>query len=116
MLEAITEHDMTAKRFADALSDWGLTDQERDGVATCGIGPGEPGAAVTLETRMRHIVDVDRTAGALVGRASLLPVWLRLPQDALEGLTPLELITSHVAGLRHVRQMLVRERLERGFN
>lgn len=116
MLESVTEHRMAAQRCIGTLDDWGLNAQEREAVVSCGIGRDEPGAAVALETRLRHIVDVDRSAGALVGRASLLPVWLRLPQDALDGLSPLELITSHVAGLRHVRQLLVRECLERGFN
>lgn len=115
MLESIVEHGMAVQRGVDALADWGLSAEEREAVVTCGIGPDEPGAAVALETRLRHIVDVDRSVGSLVGRASLLPLWLRLPQDALDGLTPLELITGHVAGLRHVRQLLVRERLERGF-
>ncbi|TPG15781.1 DUF2384 domain-containing protein [Sphingomonas koreensis] len=116
MHASIFEHGMAIQRSADALADWGLSEEECEAVVTCGIGCDEPGAAVALETRHRHIVDVDRAVGALVGRASLLPLWLRLPQDALDGLTPLELITGHVAGLRHVRQLLVRERLERGFS
>ncbi len=115
MLGSTIEHDMAARRCADSLAEWGLSEDERESVVTCGIGSDEPGAAVALETRLRQIVDVDRSAGALVGRASLLPVWLRLPQDALEGLTPLELITAHVDGLRHIRRLLVRELLERGF-
>lgn len=116
MLESAEELDAATRRCADALNDWGLDDGERKQVLACGIGSEEPGAAVALETRLRHIVDVDRSIWPLVGRASLVPVWLRLPQEALDGLSPLELITAHPAGLRHVRQMLVRERLERGIH
>jgi hypothetical protein len=116
MHASFVEQGMAIKRSAEALADWGLSKDECEAVVTCGIRRDEPGAAVALETRHRHIVDVDRAVGALVGRASLLPLWLRLPQDALDGLTPLELITGHIAGLRHVRQLLVRELLERGFN
>lgn len=116
MVEAIVEVEMAGRRCSSALAEWGLSDDEREGVLKCGIDREETGAAVALETRMRHIVDVDRSVGLLVGRASLLPVWLRLPQEALDGLTPLELIMGHVAGLRHVRQSLVRERLERDFS
>jgi len=115
MLESMIEADGAARRCAYALDDWGLNEEERGQVLTCGISSGEPDAAVALETRMRHIVDVDRSMAPLVGGGSLVPVWLRLPQAALEGLTPLELIVAHPAGLRHVRQLLVRERLESGF-
>ncbi|HEX4694468.1 MbcA/ParS/Xre antitoxin family protein [Sphingomonas sp.] len=116
MIEGVVEADHAARRCGGALDDWGLDETERWTVKTGGISSEEPGGAVALETRQRHIVDVDRSMAMLVGRASLVPVWLRLPQDALDGLTPLELMTSHVAGLSHVRRLLVRERLERGFH
>jgi len=50
----------------------------------------------------------------LMGHTSLVRLCLRLPQDAFAGLTPLELVMSHVAGLQQLRRLLVRERLERG--
>ncbi len=116
MLECAIELDAVTRRCAEALDDWGLDEDERRQVIACGIGSDEPGAAAALETRMRHIVDVDRSIWPLVGRASLVPMWLRLPQEALDGLSPLELILAHPSGLRHLRQLLVRERLERGIN
>lgn len=116
MRECLIEADYCKRRCMAALDDWGLNTSERWALETGGVSEDEPGGAVALETRQRHIVDVDRSMALLVGRASLVPVWLRLPQDALDGLTPMELMTSHVAGLSHVRRLLVRERLERGFH
>ena len=116
MYETVIELDMATRRCADAIDAWNLDAEEREGVIRCGIGIDEPGAAVALETRLRHIVDVDRAVERLVGCASLLPLWLRLPQDAFGGLSPLDLMLSHTAGLRQVRQLLVRECLERGFD
>lgn len=115
MFESSVEADHVNRRCGSALDGWGLDVEERRNVLACGIGHDEPGAAVALETRRRHIVDVDRAVGSLVGRESLVPLWFRLPQDALDGLTPLELIIAHVAGLKFVRGMLLREQLERRF-
>lgn len=115
MLESLVEVDGMNSRCTTALDGWCLNAEERRAVLSCGVGPDEPGGKVALETRMRHLVDVDRAAYSLVQRDTLVPSWLRLPQDAFGGLTPLEAIIAHESGLRFVRGMLRQEMLERGF-
>lgn len=115
MIENWIEAGHSDQRCRLALDDWGLDPAERRQALACGITAGEPGGAVALDTRRRHLVDVDRAVAGLVQRASLVPVWLRLPQEALDGLSPIELILAHPSGLRLVRDLLVRERLECGF-
>lgn len=114
MLESNIEVRQALSRCQATLDDWGLSAAERRAVITGGISKKEPGAAAALEKRQRHIVDVDRAVAELMGHTSLVRLWLRLPQDAFAGLTPLELVMSHVAGLQQLRRLLVRERLERG--
>ena len=115
MFENRIEAGLVTRRCEAALDGWALDAEERHGVQVCGISPCEPGAAVALETRARHLVDVDRSVAALVGHEALMPLWLRLPQEGLSGMSPLDVMLAHQSGLRFVRRLLLSEQLSRGF-
>ena len=113
MHESSIELASVTRRCDEALDGWKLRNNERQNVLTCDIASNEAGAAVALETRLRYIVDIDQTGRALLGEGLLLPIWLRVPQTVFGGMSPLELMVSHVNGLRLVRLTLVREQLDR---
>ncbi len=115
MIEGWVDAGAVADRCRQALDGWGLDAAERRGIERCGIHPDEAGGPAELEVRARHVVDIDRAIRELTRQPSLTPVWLRLPQDGLDGASPLEVMLAHASGLRSIRGMLLRECLESRF-
>ena len=115
MFEREIEVSLAKRNCELALDGWGVNADERRSLLLCGIDVREPGGAAAAETRMRHVVDVSRTVEALVGHPGLVGLWIRLPHDGLAGMSPLDAMTIHASGLRHVRKLLMAECLERGF-
>ncbi len=68
MIEGDIDAAMVFRQCEVALDGWGLDAAERRDVLIWGIGSDESGAPVALETRARHIVDVDRSVACLIGR------------------------------------------------
>ena len=108
-LECRIEFDAATARFEEVADRWGLDEGERGALAAS--GPSRAG-----ETRMRHVVDIDRNASALLGDVALAATWVRLPNAGLGGLAPVAAMASAEGAVREIRDMLRREAFEAGLD
>ena len=71
--------------------------------------------ASIYETRMRHILELDRAAAALLGSRVELAAWIRAPNAALAGGSPLQAIEAEPVALRLILSALRRELVDTGL-
>lgn len=110
-----TELSVVASRFRGVADDWAL--DEADTASLLGIAAAAVPAAVqrgegldeTAETRMRHAIDVAGAARRLLARDEPSAAWIRCPNPALFGRTPLEVMIGEPRGLAAIRHRLLSE-------
>lgn len=111
--------ELVAARFRAVTKEWAL--EEADIVQLLGIPAtsvrdamsGGESLDVKAETRMRHAIDVAGTVSRLLSREEPCNVWIRSPNRALFGRSPLAVMISEPRGLAAIRHRLLSELADR---
>lgn len=108
------ELEATLRRFESVAARWRL--READLVAITGVGRLElmrrDLLAVPAERAIRHVIDVDGFAAALLGGYDWVADWLRLPNPGLDPVTeptPIDAMRRLPGGLACIRALLAQE-------